>query len=113
MNDVTARPNSLPYSRQAASRLRPRSGLGAQPEEWTRSQLPALLCTRGADRFWRVLRANGSRHGNATWHPCIFVPAGQLKAGQDFVITLSSEIIERCAVDRCERTTSINERILA
>jgi hypothetical protein len=39
--------------------------------------------------------------------------AGQLKAGQDFVITLSSEIIERCAVDRCERTTSMNERILA
>jgi hypothetical protein len=42
----------------------------------------------------------------------IFVPAGALK-GQDFVITLSDEIIERSAVDRCERTASINGRILA
>jgi hypothetical protein len=40
-----------------------------------------------------------SRHDNATWHSCIFVPAGLLKAGEEFVITLSYEIIERSAAD--------------
>jgi hypothetical protein len=40
-----------------------------------------------------------SRHNDATWHSCIAVPAGLLRAGQDYVITLSYEIIERSAAD--------------
>ena len=40
-----------------------------------------------------------SRHDNTTWHSCIFVPAGLLKTGQNYVITVSYEIIERSAVD--------------
>ncbi|MDQ0472693.1 right-handed parallel beta-helix repeat-containing protein [Labrys wisconsinensis] len=40
-----------------------------------------------------------SRRDAATWHSSIVVPAGLLRAGQDYVVTLGYEIVERSAAD--------------
>jgi hypothetical protein len=40
-----------------------------------------------------------SRGDNSTWHSCIVVPAGLLKSGQDYAITVSYEIIGRLDED--------------
>src|SRR6202012_5991193 len=40
-----------------------------------------------------------SRHDNGTWHTGIFIPAGLLKTGEDFVITVDYEVIEHLTAD--------------
>ena len=40
-----------------------------------------------------------SRQDKTTWHSCIFVPAGLLKSGQEYVITVNYEIVDRLTED--------------
>ena len=40
-----------------------------------------------------------TRHDNTEWHTCIWVPPGPLKAGQQYCITVSYEIIDRVTDD--------------
>jgi hypothetical protein len=40
-----------------------------------------------------------SRHDKSEWHSCIVLPQGLLKAGQDSVVTVDYEVIDRSSPD--------------